>query len=426
MPLDIVKGSQWGDEGKANISYFLMTHYGYQVHIRLQGGDNAGGTAWVIDRRTGKLVKIVLHLTPAGIFLEGTTCILAPGVVVNPKSLQEELIAIQALGYSTDNLLISSSCPIILPSNLALDGLDTKGENGTEIGTTKKGIGPTYEYFYGRKYSISVGDVVRCTHDELRTKLEEGLRVKNLILREFDRPEVTIDKEYEFLMTYRPTLAKHVHWDIVGLNHQYLEDDVPMLGYIAHGSELDICNGTRPYVTSSFCTTGAACVYAGIPPQVIRNVYCIIKAYTTRVDSGQSPFPTEIHGDLAENLRQRGGEYGATTGRPRRVGWLDLAQARHALRMDGVTHLVMTKLDVLNGFDAIKVCTHYTLPDSNTLDHFAPDLAGKLTPHYEEFPGWASTDDENAKNYVHFIEESLGHRISIMSLGPSIDDVAFT
>ncbi|HCC22671.1 TPA: hypothetical protein DF272_00625 [Candidatus Falkowbacteria bacterium] len=426
MPLDIVKGEQWGDEGKANIINFLLKHFRYKYCLRFQGGDNAGGTAWVRNLITGLMQKFVHHLVPPGVFYDDTICILTAGVTVNPESLAAELAAINALGYSTENVLISARCPVILPSNRLLDSLDKGGKLGTaEIGTTGKGIGPTYEYFFSRHYSLCVQEVVENSESVLRANLARSLTIKNLILNHFGLPSVTVDQEYDFLMQYRDVLAKHMHKDVTGLINDALKAGEEMVGYIAHGTELCVGNGTRPFVTSSFCTTGAACVYAGIPPQAIRHVYGIFKAYPTRVDAGFSPFPTEIFGELAEDLRRRGHEYGSTTGRPRRVGWLDLAQLRHAFTVDGVTHPVMTKMDVLNGFGKVYINSHYLMPDGSKLDHFVAEKAAEFKAVNDiEFDGWDFFGDPEAKRFIRCIEDQLG-RIALISLGPSIDDVFF-
>jgi len=416
MPNVVVVGVQWGDEGKGKIVDLLAQDA--DVVARFQGGANAGHTLVVEGER------IVLHLIPSGILRKGTTCIIGNGVVVDVVALNEEIRILREHGYevSPENLKISDQAHVVLPYHRTLDKLREKSR-ADKIGTTGRGIGPTYVDKVARD-GIRLGDL---RHPEaLREKLRALVKDKNLQIEKLYKGE-PLDGE-EIVSDY----LEQSEWISPYLaNTPLLLDEAFKKGKRvllegAQGSSLDVDHGTYPFVTSSNTVSGAACTGAGIGPTKIGRVLGVIKAYTTRV--GEGPFPTELKDATGEKLRANGKEFGATTGRPRRCGWLDTVLLKHSVRVSGVTDLALTKMDVLTGFEKIFIATAYEI-DGKKTDVFPLDLEilKKAKPVYEEWPGWKALPatptaieelSVEARNYVKRIEELTETGVSLISTGP--------
>lgn len=406
----VVVGSQWGDEGKGKITDYLAQKA--DVVVRYQGGNNAGHTIEFNGQ------KFALRLIPSGIFTSGNV-ILGNGMVINPKALLEEMKYLNDAGVSTDGIKISDRAHVILPYHLEIDAMQEKLRGDKNIGTTKKGIGPTYVDKYAR-IGIRVGEFI---HEELfRSRLEEVLPLK---LREYPELDFHVEDIFQEYKEYAK-MIKPMVTDTGLLLDEYFRQDKKVLFEGAQGTMLDIDYGTYPYVTSSNTTAGGVASGVGIGPNMITNSVGIAKAYTTRV--GKGPFPTELENETGEWIREKGHEYGVTTGRSRRCGWLDLVILKTAVRVSGLTSLVITKIDTLAGLDKIKVCTGYKF-NGEIIDYFPASLEdlAKCEPIYEEFDGWdesvakaKSFDElhENAKKYLNRIEELTDTRISIVSVGP--------
>ena len=416
MAIRVVVGAQWGDEGKGKIVDLLSKDVNYVV--RYQGGANAGHTLKFDD------TKVVLHLIPSGIFNGDATCVIGNGVVIDPLALLEEIEDVQKIGADLkDRLLISNAAHIILPYHSLLDQLKEKHRGDDAIGTTGRGIGPAYVSKISR-IGIRAGDLFY--PDTLRKKVEGNLEQINEALTHIYK-EDTLDAEdliddlleaAEKLRPYIAQTSSELHEAIAA------NQDILMEG--AQGSLLDIDHGTYPYVTSSSPTSGGACTGAGVPPSAIDHVMGISKAYCTRVGNG--PFPTELTGELGEKLREAGQEFGATTGRPRRCGWIDLVALKYAVQINGMDELALTKLDILNDFEEIKLCTEYSIDGSRT-EVFPLDISRleEATPVYETMPGW-QTDisafnsradmPDAVEDFLDFIESYLEVDIKILSTGP--------
>ncbi len=415
----IVVGAQWGDEGKGKI-VDLLTGRASAV-VRFQGGHNAGHTLLIDGEKT------VLHLIPSGILRPGVVCVIANGVVVHLPSLLEEMDALQSKGVSVDERLkISSACPLILPTHTALD-LAREAARGREaIGTTGRGIGPAYEDKVARR-ALRMSDLF----DETRftDRLREAMELHNFLLKNFystdtiDVMEVR-DQWLDMAGRIRPLIA-----DTAGLLGELKSSGASLLFEGAQGTLLDIDHGTYPYVTSSNTTAGAAATGAGVGPVAFDHVLGIIKAYTTRVGSG--PFPTELFDDMGRHLARVGAEFGATTGRARRCGWFDAVTSRRAVLNNALSGLCVTKLDVLDGLELVKLCTGYRL-NGELLDvpPLVVDEYGDCEPVYEEMPGWqASTVGVTelgklpaaARRYLERIEQLLGVPVDMISTGPDRD-----
>jgi adenylosuccinate synthase len=414
----VLLGAQWGDEGKGKATDLLGHRVDYVV--RYQGGNNAGHTVVIGDR------KFALHLLPSGILTPTCTPVIGNGVVIDPAVLFHEIENLQAQGIDTSRLVVSANAHLITPYHVTLDKVTERFLGNSKIGTTGRGIGPSY----GDKVS-RVGIRVQDLFDEkiLRAKVEGALHNKNQVLvKVFNRRAVGVDEIVEELLTFaepmRPLMA-----DTALLLNRALDDGKVVLLEGGQGTLLDVDHGTYPFVTSSNPTSGGACSGSGIGPTRITGVIGILKAYTTRVGSG--PFPTELHDEDGEKLRQIGGERGVTTGRPRRCGWFDAPIARYASRINGITDIFLTKLDVLTGWERIPVCVAYEvdgkrteeLPTTQTEFHHAK-------PIYEYLPGWtqdistARTIDDlpaNAKSYVKFLEDISGAPISAIGVGQDRD-----
>jgi adenylosuccinate synthase len=410
---------QWGDEGKGKIVDFI-TRYA-QLVVRHQGGNNAGHTLVVNGEQT------VLHLIPSGILHEQIACVIANGTVIDPAVLIEELDGLEASGYDlAGRLFISNSAHVIMPYHKLLDGAQEKFRGANKIGTTGRGIGPAYADKADR-YGIRMGDLIDA--ETFKEKLEAVLAYKNTILGALsDDAALTFDAVYEEYCGYAQRLAPYVA-DGVAMTHDALAADKKVVFEGAQGTMLDLDHGTFPYVTSSTALSGGVCSGAGVGPGVVDGVIGIVKAYSTRV--GEGPFPTELLDDTGQKLRDVGHEYGATTGRPRRCGWLDAVQLRRAVLLNGTTTIALTKTDVLSDFDTLKICTGYEVNGEKT-DAFPTQLKdlAQVTPNYEEHPGWDADitgcrtwDDlpENAQRYILRIEELIGAPISLVSVGPGRD-----
>jgi len=409
----LVVGGQWGDEGKAKIIDYLAEDADYVV--RYQGGANAGHTVVVGEER------FAFHLVPSGILYPRVTCILGGGMVIDPTALVAEIDSIVARGIDVaGRILISSQSHLVLPYHIALDIGAEEKKGGEPIGTTRKGICPAYTDKAARN-GVRMADLLR-TPSDLSELLHSRVRRKNQILRAMGRKGVSPKKVVEGVLAARKRLlpmitdTRPVLWDAVEGGR-----DVVCEG--AQGSLLDIDHGTYPFVTSSSATAGGASTGSGLPPSAFGRVVGIFKAYCTRVGNG--PFPTEDTGESGRRLRDVGNEYGTTTGRPRRCGWFDAVAARTAVKINGVTEIALTKLDVLDGVERIKVCTSYKI-GSRTLRYFPADARelARAKPQYETFPGWSRGTSEKpamesgALEYVRSLEKLVGCRIHLVSLGP--------
>lgn len=412
----VVLGTQWGDEGKGKI-VDLLTDQAEAV-ARFQGGHNAGHTL-VID---GK--KTVLHLIPSGILREHVLCLIGNGVVLSPEALLKEIAELEERDVPVrERLRLSPACPLILPYHVALDQARELARGEAKIGTTGRGIGPAYEDKVARR-GIRLGDL---QHPErFATKLKEVLEYHNFQLTEYYKVDaIDYQQVYDETMKMAEQIIPMIA-DVNGLLHDYREAGKKIMFEGAQGSLLDIDHGTYPYVTSSNTTAGGTATGSGFGPLYLDYVLGITKAYTTRVGSG--PFPTELFDDVGRHLAEKGHEFGATTGRARRCGWFDAVALRQAVRINSVSGLCLTKLDVLDGLETIKICTAYVDAEGNKAP--APvdsDDYEKLIPVYEEVPGWQESTlgaqsldalPEAARAYIKRIEEVVGAPIDIVSTGP--------
>ncbi|MFW6365036.1 MAG: adenylosuccinate synthase [Spirochaetota bacterium] len=413
MSATVVIGSQWGDEGKAKmIDYFSKDA---DIIVRYQGGANAGHTVVT----GGK--KYVFHLIPSGILHPGKTCVIGNGVVLDPIQFVEEMDSLINKGIDVNyRIFISDAAHLIMPYHKALDSA-LEELRTSKIGTTGRGIGPCYADKCLRT-GIRVGDIF-LTEKELEKKVRHTLEVKNLQLVKMHKKDpFSIDEIMEIIMTFKSRVQKMIINTGYYLNEESKKGKKIILEG-AQGFALDIDHGTYPFVTSSNPTIGGALLGSGISYHMIERVVGISKAYITRV--GEGPFPTEDFGDDGNTLREKGGEYGATTGRPRRCGWFDVELIKQAVRICGLTELTLTKLDVLSGFDTIRIAVGYTY-QGKKIDMFPSFLLDEVSPVYEEFEGWqedisdcTSFDElpEQARKYVHHIEELIGIPITIVSVG---------
>ena len=416
MSTYVVVGLQYGDEGKGKITDVLSAKSDYVV--RFQGGDNAGHTVYAGEE------KFVLHLLPSGVLQCKGKCIIANGVVVNPKAFLKEIGQIEEKGMKTDHVFISRRAHVIMPYHILLDTYREEEAGGTHIGTTKKGIGPCYEDKIAR---VGIRMVDLLNPEVLAEKIKKNLKIKNSLFEKyFDKPTLEFDEIYNEFLELGQKLKDRIVDTEVELN-QAIRDGKNILFEGAQAAMLDIDFGTYPYVTSSSPTTGGVCSGAGVPPTSLQNLIGVAKAYTTRV--GEGPFPTELDNELGEKIRQIGFEFGATTGRPRRTGWLDLVTLKHATMINGINNLVITKLDVLSGIPTLKIATKYRTEDGKIIDYFTSSTTKlyNYEPIYEELEGWTEditkvrSYDElpaNAKKYIEFIENYLGINVYLVSVGP--------
>jgi len=420
MPVSVVIGAQWGDEGKGKVVDLLAPRM--DVVARYQGGANAGHTIKWGDE------TFVLHLIPSGIFHEGTTCVIGNGVVIDPVALMQEIRQIEALGYAVEGRLkISHNAHLIMPYHKALDEARERWREAEAIGTTGRGIGPAYVDKFARS-GIRVVDLL--DRDGLRKKLTAAIEEKNEILKSIYKTEtLDVDAIVEEYVEFDQQIDPYVT-DTSAYLLDALAEGKDVLAEGAQGALLDVDHGTYPYVTSSHPTSGGACTGLGIPPTAIDRVIGIVKAYSTRVGNG--PFPTELDDAMGERLRAEGHEFGATTGRPRRCGWLDLVALRYTTRLNGFTELAVTKLDVLAGMDELKVCTAYEV-DGKTQTRFPTDLAtlARVRPIYESFAGFdgdlsdiGALGDlpEAARVYLDALSGFLDVPITVVGTGPKREE----
>ncbi len=416
----VIIGSQWGDEGKGKI-VDLLTDKAVAVS-RFQGGHNAGHTL-VIDGKT-----TVLHLIPSGILRDNVKCMIGNGVVLAMDALVKELKELDAQGINArERMLISEGCPLIMPYHVALDQAREIARGKKAIGTTGRGIGPAYEDKVSRR-GLRVGDLLN--HEMFATKLKEVMDYHNFSLEHYYKADTvdyqtTLDEALAYAQEIRPMIT-----DVTEVLHQYRENGDSILFEGAQGALLDIDHGTYPYVTSSNTTAGGAAAGTGVGPKYLDYILGITKAYTTRVGSG--PFPTELFDDVGQYLGEKGHEFGATTGRERRCGWLDIVSLNRSNQNNSVTGMCITKLDVLDGMETLKICTSYEIEGKQiNTPPIGADLYEKCVPVYEEMPGWtdstvgAITYDElpaNAKAYLKRIEELTKTPIDIISTGPDRDE----
>lgn len=419
MPAVVIVGAQWGDEGKGKATDLLGSRVDYVV--KFNGGNNAGHTVVIGDE------KYALHLLPSGILTPGCIPVIGNGVVIDLEVLFKEIEALEARGIDTSKLKVSSNAHVIASYNRTLDKVNERFLGSRKIGTTGRGIGPAYADKMNR-----IGIRVQDLFDEkiLRQKVEGALENKNqLLVKMFNRRAVEVDDVVAELLAFTDRLRPLVADTALILN-EALEQNKTVLLEAGQATLLDVDHGTYPFVTSSSATAGGACTGSGIGPTRIERVIGIAKAYATRV--GEGPFPTELFDEVGEALRTKGGEFGTTTGRPRRCGWYDAVVARYAARINGLTDFVVTKLDVLTGWEQIPVCVAYEvggkrfdeMPMTQTDFHHAK-------PIYEYFPGW--TEDisgarkfedlpKNAQDYVRALEKMSGARISAIGVGPGREE----
>ncbi len=413
MKADVLLGLQWGDEGKGKIVDILTPKY--NVIARFQGGPNAGHSL-----KFGN-ISHVLHTIPSGIFHSDKINLIGNGVVIDPVVLKHEIDKLTAMGVDVSkNLFISKKAHLILPTHKLLDAASEQAKGKTKIGSTLKGIGPTYMDKTGRN-GLRVGDVLQHNFMEQYNKLvKKHKQLLSFYAYEYDLEPLQDEwmQSIEFLKTLNLTDSEHAV-------NRYLQEQKTVLAEGAQGTLLDIDFGSYPYVTSSNTITAGACTGLGIAPNKIGEVYGIFKAYCTRVGNG--PFPTELLDETGEKIRKAGHEFGATTGRPRRCGWLDLPALKYAIMINGVTQLIMTKADVLGEFDTISVCTHYQI-NGKLFDYMPYDLVNEeVVPVFKELKGWKTdltqmhSEEElpaELHDYIHYLETELQVPITIVSVGP--------
>ncbi len=421
MKVDVLLGLQWGDEGKGKVVDVLTPKY--DVISRFQGGPNAGHTLEFNN------IKHVLHTIPSGIFRENKINIIGNGVVIDPIIFQKEIVSLKKLGFDiSENLYISKKAHMILPTHRLLDAASEQKKGDSKIGSTLKGIGPTYKDKIGRE-GLRVGDLLA----DFDAKYNQRIDNHKHLLKDFfhfDYEKVLADCEgewfqgIELIKTFKIVDTEH-------MINQLLKENKSVLAEGAQGTLLDIDFGSYPFVTSSNTISAGACTGLGVAPNKIGEVFGIFKAYCTRV--GMGPFPTELFDETGDTLREIGHEYGATTGRPRRCGWLDLVALKYSVMLNGVTQLIMMKADVLDQFESIKICVGYEI-DGEVTEDFPFELNDDVKPVYVELPGW-KTDLTNIKdqnefpeelnNYISFIEDEMGIPVTIASVGPNREQTIF-
>ena len=412
MKVDVLLGLQWGDEGKGKIVDVLTNNY--DIIARFQGGPNAGHTLEFDG------IKHVLHTIPSGIFHKGIINLIGNGVVIDPVIFENEINSINKLNIEISELLISKKAHLILPTHKLLDAASEKAKGKNKIGSTLKGIGPTYMDKTGRN-GLRVGDVSSINFEEKYKKLKN----KHIELLKFYDFEYNLEELESKWFESLNTLKKFKHIDSEHYIHQALKNGKKLLAEGAQGTLLDIDFGSYPFVTSSNTITAGACTGLGVAPNQITDVFGIFKAYCTRVGSG--PFPTELNDEIGEHLGKVGNEFGATTGRARRCGWIDLPALKYAININGVTQLMMMKSDVLSGINKIKACTHYLNSNNEKIDYLPFEDNESLTPVYHEIEGWeedimkiSNLDEapEQVHNYIKYLEDNLKVPIKIISVGP--------
>ncbi|MCP4298825.1 MAG: adenylosuccinate synthase [Proteobacteria bacterium] len=419
----IVVGSQWGDEGKGKLVDLLAEKA--DTVVRCQGGNNAGHTVMFGDK------TFILHLIPSGMLHEGTKCIIGNGVVIDPTALIDEIEELRTLGIDcTGRLFVSDTASLIMPYHKLLDQAREERLKGKKIGTTGRGIGPAYEDKVGR---IAIRFIEIENNSSFKEKVDQVVHDKNMILKHvlgYKGDLLDSNELFEQLLAQKATLESYIT-NTVELVGDAIEAGENLLFEGAQGTFLDVDHGTYPFVTSSNTVAGSACAGSGIGPTKVDRVAAVVKAYTTRVGSG--PFPAELFDDVGAHLSKVGHEFGATTGRPRRCGWFDACMLKQAVRVNGITDLAITKLDVLDGLKIIKICIgykdargnhHKVLPNKQSLQE-------EITPVYEELPGWEESSvgiteyeqlPENAKSYLNRIENLLNTPIFLISTGPKREE----
>jgi adenylosuccinate synthase len=424
MPGIVIVGAQWGDEGKGKITDLLAERA--DAVVRFQGGNNAGHTIVRGDQ------EWKLHLIPSGILYPGKRCVIGNGVVIDPRVLIEELDALRARGVDVGGLRISANAHLIMPYHMLLDSAGEAKLGSLQIGTTRRGIGPCYADKAAR-LGIRLQDLL----DEkiLKKKIVAAMEPKRLSLRPYEKdPTLDLHTMTEEYLTFGHRLEQHIA-DTSKLMWQMLDEQQTVILEGAQGAMLDIDHGTYPFVTSSNPLAGAACVGTGIGPKAIDEIWGISKAYTTRVGAG--PFPSELHDEMGEALRARGGEFGTTTGRPRRTGWLDLVALRYAARLNTMTSLVVTKLDVLSGLDRLQVCTSYLGADGAEFEDFPyhQTVLHHSTAKLTEVGGWQEDLGEcrsmsdlpsGAREYLDFIAEQIEVPVALVGVGPGREQTVWT
>ncbi|MBI5409007.1 MAG: adenylosuccinate synthase [Nitrospirae bacterium] len=430
----VVVGVQWGDEGKGKIVDLLTESA--DVVARYQGGHNAGHTVMIRNE------KFILHVIPSGILHKGKTCIIGNGVVIDPKSLIEEIEGLKSRKIAIGkNLYISGRAHVIMPYHTMLDGKNEQAKGNKKIGTTGRGIGPAYVDKMSR---VGFRMIDLLDSRGFKEKLKANLSDVNFLLeKKYHNTRLRPERVYSEYMRYADYLSPFIT-DAVVLVNNLIDKGKDVLFEGAQGTLLDIDHGTYPYVTSSSASAGGVCTGLGVSPKKIDGIVGVMKAYTTRVGGG--PFPTELTDKLGEDIRLKGGEYGATTGRPRRCGWLDFVSLKHAIRINGFTSIALTKLDVLDEVDKLKVCTAYTYEDPyKRCECSKKGVACKFTdmpqdanvleackPVYKELPGWKTNTQgvkklkdlpKQARAYIDYISESLNVNIDIISTGQRRDEV---
>jgi adenylosuccinate synthase len=423
MPATIIMGGQWGDEGKGKLTDALAAKA--HLVVRANGGSNAGHT---IDTPAG---VFKLHLVPAGILYPECMCVIGAGVVLDPTVLIEEMDGLSARGVSLDRLVIADRAHVVLPFHPLLDQLEEQRRASGEIGTTRRGIGPTYADKVARR-GLRVADLV--DPDSLRGKLFSMIEDQNRILRGvYQHEPLDAESVYRGLVAAGERLRPHVVPGEVVVQNA-LDAGQQVLVVCAQGAMLDVDYGTYPFVTSSSPTAAGACQGAGVAPNQVSRVVAVYKAYGTRVGAG--PLPTELHDADGQTIRERGREYGTTTGRPRRTGWFDAVAGRSIVRLNGVTEIALTLLDVLDTFETVRVCTAYRR-DGEAVTHIparAEEMA-ELAPVYTDLPGWQQDITQvrrpdqlpdEARGYVAFLERVLGSRITMIGVGPAREQLVPT
>ncbi|BAD42295.1 adenylosuccinate synthase [Symbiobacterium thermophilum] len=419
MPVVVVMGAQWGDEGKGKFVDLLAERA--QVVVRSTGGSNAGHTVWAGGR------QYKLHQVPSGILYPGTLCVIGHGVVLDPPKLLEEMDRLASQGVDLSSLRISGGAHIVFPFHIRLDEAEEDRKGDRKIGTTRRGIGPAYMDKFAR---VGIRLVDMLDRDEFLPKLTALVEEKNRILEKvYGLPGFTVEEIAEPYLEYAERLRPYVA-NTVELVNDAIDAGKNVLFEGAQGHLLDIDFGTYPYVTASHPIAAGAIIGAGVGPTKVSRVVGVVKAYTSRV--GEGPFPTELHGEEAHRIREEGHEYGTTTGRPRRIGWLDLVMVRYACRVSGITDLAVPHLDTLakTGLPTLKVCVGYRMPDGTVTREFPVGLKAlsQVEPVYEELPNWEWSAEmstarqydelpEGARRYVRLIEDVTGVRVSILGVG---------
>jgi len=418
----VIVGTQWGDEGKGKVTDYLAEKA--DVVVRYQGGNNAGHTV----EKEG--VQYKLHLIPSGILYKDKICIIGNGVVLDPLSLIKEIKILKDQGIEVKNLKISDRAHLVFPYHIKQDEIEEMLKGKNDIGTTKRGIGPCY-MDKSERIGIRVCDLLK--PNVLKEKLKNNIEKKNKLFKDLYKAEgFNFDEIYNSYLTYSDILKPYIA-DTTVLLYDLIKNGKKILFEGAQGTLLDLDLGTYPFVTASHPISGGVTVGAGIGPNMINEVLGVVKSYTTRV--GKGPFPTELFDKDGDYLREKGHEYGTTTGRPRRCGWLDMVILRYSIRVSGITHLALTKLDTLSGLKKIKICTGYKFNGMTIKDFPASleDLA-EYEPIYQEFDGWDKDIQDakcfedlpyNAQKYVKFIEEYAQVKISLISVGPGRKQTIF-